>query len=133
MKAAEILTRAAELVGGDREATHGDKTKNHAAIAAVWNGLLTARRTWRGDTPLDAEDVAKLMVGLKLARTYGGAYNPDDYVDGAGYFGCAGEIRARQEAVTQSWVRAAQEQRPQDPALAAAMAGARRIAEDDGA
>ena len=44
--------------------------------------------------PLDAHDVATLMEGMKIARRYTGVFNPDDYVDGAGYAACAGEIAA---------------------------------------
>lgn len=94
-RAAELLTSAAALVGGDRERTHGSKLQNHAAIADVWNGILKARARWRpAEDPLDAHDVALMMAGLKIARTYGGQLNPDDYVDLAGYAGCAGEIAA---------------------------------------
>jgi hypothetical protein len=94
-KASEILTTAAQLVGGDRERTHGSKLQNHQAIADVWNGILKARARWRpAEDPLDARDVALMMIGLKVARAYGGAHNPDDYIDMAGYAGCAGEIAA---------------------------------------
>lgn len=99
VKASDILATAAKLVGGNREATHGDKVKNHTAIAEAWNGYLTARRVWKGDAPLTAEDAAKMMVILKIARTFGGGFNPDDFVDMGGYAGCAGEIRAQAEIV----------------------------------
>lgn len=102
MKAAEIATKAAELIGGDRERTHGDKTINHHKIAAVWNGILTAAGK-AGNLPLDAHDVANLMEGLKIARRYLGSFNADDYIDGAGYASVAGEIAAKQHEVNQSW------------------------------
>lgn len=106
MKAAEIATLAAGLVGGDREKTHGNKYQNHAAIAAVWNGILTAAGK-PTQQPLNAHDVANLMEGLKIARRYLGAYNADDYIDGAGYAAVAGEIAAEQEAIDQSHADAA--------------------------
>ncbi len=86
----EILTRAAEIVSGDREATHGPKERNHQNIADHWNAYLSGRLKGY----LTAKDVALMMVELKIARTKLGDYNPDDYVDGAGYFGVAGEIAA---------------------------------------
>jgi hypothetical protein len=92
MKAVEVATRAAELVGGERANTHGDKWLNHYNIACVWNGILAAAGK-RPQTPLDAHDVANLMEGLKIARRYTGEFNPDDYIDGAGYAACAAEIR----------------------------------------
>jgi len=35
-----------------------------------------------------------MMILLKMARQMTGEYNPDDFVDMAGYAGCAGEIAA---------------------------------------
>lgn len=92
MKAAEIATRAAELVGGDREKQHGTKFENFSKISTLWNAYLAIRRD--PGAPLDALDHAHLMVLLKIARTQLGAYNPDDAIDMAGYAACAGEIAA---------------------------------------
>ena len=33
-----------------------------------------------------------MLETFKIARRYSGSHNVDDYVDGAGYAGCAGEI-----------------------------------------
>jgi hypothetical protein len=93
MKAKEIALTAAELVGGDRAKSHGDKLLNHEKIASVWNGILMA--AGKGPmVPLNAHDVANMMEGLKIARRYCGAFNADDYIDGAGYSAVAGEIAA---------------------------------------
>lgn len=94
MKAGEIAAKAADLVGGDRETTHGNKLQNHAKIAMVWNGIMHAAGKPPA-YPLNAHDVANLMEGLKIARRYSGTFNPDDYVDGAGYAAVAGEIAAQ--------------------------------------
>lgn len=91
MKAAEICNNAAALVGGDRATTHGDKLENHTKIAHLWNGILLAAGK-APDRPLDAHDVANMMEALKIARRYAGTFNPDDYIDGAGYAAVAGEI-----------------------------------------
>lgn len=90
MKADDICKRAAELVGGDRAATHGDKRENHRHIAALWSAYLS--ETTKDCVVLTALDVALMMALLKIARTMEGSHNPDDYVDLAGYAGCAGEI-----------------------------------------
>jgi hypothetical protein len=95
MRASDIASAAAALVSGDRNQSHGDVLDNHERIAEVWNGILRAA----GKPPelaLDAHDVANLMEGLKIARRYAGTYNPDDYIDGAGYSAVAGEIKSRQ-------------------------------------
>jgi hypothetical protein len=97
MKAADIASKAAELVGGERAHVHGDKVINHDKIAAMWNGVLFAAGKVPA-VPLDGHDVANMMEALKIARRYLGRFNPDDYVDGAGYAACAGEIAAAAEA-----------------------------------
>lgn len=83
-RAGAVCARAAALVGGDREKTHGNKTTNHQNIAALWSAYLGVSIT--------ADQVALMMVLLKVARTKTGSLNHDDYVDMAGYAGVAGEI-----------------------------------------
>lgn len=85
--AAEVVGHAAELVGGDRASQHGDKVENHQHIAALWSAFL--------ERPITADQVALMMVLLKVARTKTGRLNRDDYVDMAGYAGVAGEIMGR--------------------------------------
>lgn len=96
--ARDIASRAADLVGGDRDRQHGQKADNFNRIAAVWNAYLGIRR--HKDAPLDAVDVGHLMALMKVARTQSGALNVDDYVDGAGYLACAGEVAL----INDSWV-----------------------------
>lgn len=88
--ASSILRHAAQLVAGDRAATHGPKERNHQNIADHWNAYLGDRVSPRL-TPLD---VALMMVELKVARTKAGSGLTlrDNYVDMAGYAGIAGEI-----------------------------------------
>ena len=93
MKADEILTCAADLVGGQRNEQHGEKTKNHENIAALWNAYLGIRH--EPGSPLSALDVAQMMVLLKLARTQLGKHNTDNWIDMAGYSGVAGEIAVK--------------------------------------
>ena len=102
MKATEIAGKAAELVGGDRAAQHGDKVENFTKIAAIWNGALSAAGILTS-RPLDAHDVCNLMEAMKIARRYTGHFNPDDYIDGAGYSACAGEVRKKQMDADKSW------------------------------
>jgi hypothetical protein len=92
--AKEVCACAADLVGGDRAAQHGDKIENFTRIATIWNGTLDAMGI-ETSRLLDAHDVAGLMEAMKIARRYSGSFNPDDYVDGAGYAGVAYEIRWR--------------------------------------
>jgi len=91
MNKAEITKAAYDLVSGDRANTHGEAYLNHHKIACVWNGILMAAGTLTSPS-LTAHDVANMMEGLKIARRYLGAFNIDDYIDGAGYAAVAGEI-----------------------------------------
>ena len=95
MLAADALSRALNLVDGERARTHGDKYINHSKIAALWNAYLVNAGKLRDDAALDATDVALLMLLLKIARTQsGGAHNDDNFVDMAGYAGVAAETAA---------------------------------------
>jgi hypothetical protein len=95
VSAGSIINRAAELVGGDRQRTHGDKLPNHENIARLWNAYLLNKKNYTVGLPLSALDVAHMMALLKIARTQLGEFNPDNYVDLAGYAGVAGEIAER--------------------------------------
>jgi hypothetical protein len=97
LAAADICSQAATLVGGDRAVTHGDKLITFANTAELWNAILYAKWRRDGGVPprLDALDVANMLEAFKIARRYSGTHNIDDYIDGAGYAGCAGEIAAK--------------------------------------
>lgn len=90
IQATEMATRAAELIGGERDRQHGAKRDNFNRIAIGWNAWLAMRRD--PAAPLDGHDVGIMMAMFKFARTQSGEFNPDDYIDGAGYTACAGEV-----------------------------------------
>lgn len=78
-----ILVEADEIAGEDRSRDYGHPKQNHERIAAIWNVQL-------GDKlkqPIEAREVALLMIGLKLARE---ANTPkrDNLIDIAGYVKC---------------------------------------------
>jgi len=89
MPARDVLEAATRLVGGDRATAHGSMLGTHENIAQLWNGYL-----YNVDR-VKASDVANMMELLKVARRKQGVFNPDDYIDGAGYaavaFECAEE------------------------------------------
>ena len=100
MKANEVCSTAAQLVDGARAAQHGDKLINFQNTADLWNSIIMAKARSQAATyyvmpMLDALDVANMLEALKIARRYSGTHNLDDYVDGAGYASCAGEIAER--------------------------------------
>jgi hypothetical protein len=103
--AGAICITAAELITGSRQVAHGDKTINFANTADLWNAILWAKARKAGVLAfdprvfhLDALDVANMLEAFKIARRYSGSHNIDNYIDGAGYAGCAGEIAERLNA-----------------------------------
>lgn len=77
----EILEQAAEVVY-DRPDQHGEPEDSFERIADLWGAYLGV-----SGTPLDIddEDVANMMILLKVARNAEGHYHADNYVDIAGY------------------------------------------------
>ena len=75
----EILAEAAETVY-ERPDQHGEPEDSFHRIARMWDAYLGP-----GNTSVDAEDVANMMVLLKVARNAEGHYHEDNYVDIAGY------------------------------------------------
>lgn len=94
--AEDVVRRAAELVGGERAAQHGDKLDNFAKIARLWTAYMV--NAGLINTDLSASQAADMMELLKVARRQSGGFNPDDYIDSAGYAGVAFEIRSREIA-----------------------------------
>lgn len=80
----DILETAIKMVNGSRDHDHGEPENNFEIIANLWSLYI--------GTELSSEDVAIMMILLKVARIASGKYNPDNYVDIAGYASCAGEI-----------------------------------------
>jgi len=91
MTAKKVLETALNLIGGDRASTHGSMLENHENIAKLWNGYLYNKEE------LSASDVANMMELMKVARRKAGAFNADDYVDGAGYAAVAYECAEGEE------------------------------------
>jgi hypothetical protein len=79
-----ILSTARSYITRDRQADHGDAEDNFSRIAGYWS-LHTG-------VTLTATDVAVMMALLKVARIKQNPQHVDNWVDGAGYFACGGEI-----------------------------------------
>ena len=85
MNRKEVLDTAIKTVCEERQDSYGTPEDNFAIIADLWSGYL-------GDVRLDAEDVAIMMILLKIARIQTGKFKPDNYIDIAGYAACAAEV-----------------------------------------
>lgn len=98
MNTTEILDKAKKLVSGDRHQKHGDKVVNHENIARLWSSYLQNKTQL--NINLMPEDVANLMILLKVARSQAGQHNIDDYVDTCGYASIAGEIAQKRTEIS---------------------------------
>ncbi len=87
MNREEILEKAKAIVTGERENAYGSPEDNFASIAELWSMFL--------GVGIDSEDVATMMILLKVARIRGGQAKADNWVDIAGYAACGGEIQGR--------------------------------------
>jgi hypothetical protein len=96
--AASFCLEAARLVSTDRRPQNIDKLINFKTTSLLWDAYLDCKRTARDTEMLTPHDVACMMELFKIARRFMGTYNADNYVDAAGYAGCAGELAAQQEA-----------------------------------
>lgn len=84
----DILETAIKMVNGSRQEDYGVPENNFSVIAKLWSAYYGCN--------FSAHDVA-MMLGLVKVGRISNAYKKgkcyrDGYVDGAGYFSCAGEI-----------------------------------------
>jgi hypothetical protein len=81
----EILEAAYDAVYG-RDDEYGTPEDNFATIAGMWHEYLYAKcRGEGGSITIEPQDVAYMMILLKVSRASNGEYNRDNDVDIAGY------------------------------------------------
>lgn len=88
-----ILDQAAAIVDRDREQTYGSPAKNLNTIAAFWSAWLRARGLLTPLANLNYEDVACMMVLLKMGRLSNDPTHVDSSVDACGYLYLLEKIR----------------------------------------
>ena len=87
----EILEKAKACVCGEREQDYGSPEDSFAAIADHWSVYLHRIGYLLPHQELTPEDVALMMILLKVARQTGRG-KVDNWIDIAGYAACGGEI-----------------------------------------
>lgn len=81
----EALREAARIISGERNKQYGNPEDNFERTAKIWSVIL--------DIEITNEDVAMMMVGLKVARYASkSGFQPDTWVDIAGYAACGYEV-----------------------------------------
>lgn len=84
----EIIEKAKDLINGDRAKDYGDAKDNFDRIAVAWSWWLSKRLS----SEITANDVALMMVLLKMARLRDNRLHEDSYYDLIGYAALAGEV-----------------------------------------
>ena len=81
-----VLDEAHHVIYGDREKTYGHPAKNLIAIATMWEGYLFSRGLLTDEADgIQPEDVACMMMLLKIARLGNAPDHHDSLVDVCGY------------------------------------------------
>lgn len=89
MNRTECLQAAKEIVTSDRENIYGSPEDNFELVSEFWVSYLSSKSVFY------PQDVANMMILLKVARAATGKFNADNYIDIAGYAACACEIGDR--------------------------------------
>jgi hypothetical protein len=89
----QTLETAIGLTNGDRNKAYGPPINNLTDCAELWNTYIRAKQRATDKLELDAEDVAWMMVLVKMARSFQRGYHPDNYNDASAYSAIAGECR----------------------------------------
>lgn len=83
-----VLREAEAIIYGDREQTYGDPSKNLKRIAALWDTYL--------DREITADDVANMMILLKIARLMNSPGHRDSLIDICGYTALVERIHGKE-------------------------------------
>ncbi len=85
-----VLEEAKRCICQDRQNQYGEPEDSFFTIAQFWSTYLVGEH--KLSHILSKEDVAIMMVLLKVARTNGHKHHVDNYVDMAGYAALAAEL-----------------------------------------
>ena len=88
MNREETLEEALKIVTKDRQNAYGTPEDNFSCIAGLWSAYL--------GHPITSQQVAVLMILLKVARSKSSPAYSDNYVDICGYAACAAEVSSHE-------------------------------------
>lgn len=86
----DILDKAKTIINGERQGTYGNAEDSFSVIAQMWTAYL--------GRDLTSEDVANMMILMKVARNSSGVYKDDNWIDICGYAALGGEIQSKYES-----------------------------------
>lgn len=91
-----ILLRADETIHGPREEEYGNKLQNFTQIAMLFQGTLATKL--KLGSCITPDDVALLMMQVKIARLAKTPNHKDSILDIAGYAGCMDELQLQRDS-----------------------------------
>ena len=86
-----LLKEAISITTSDRNAAYGNPEDNFANIAAYWSSYLT--QSTKVDIVISPQDVAHMMILMKVARLATNPTHYDSLLDIAGYAACGEDCR----------------------------------------
>ena len=90
-----LLEEAIKITSQDRNAVYGSPEDNFQNIANFWNAYLTQVPGQGNIIPLTSQDIAHLMILMKMARLNTNPSHRDSLVDIAGYAACGEDCRVK--------------------------------------
>lgn len=87
-----LMVEAADTILNKRPGVHGSAENSFAMIGEMWSVFLRHNRAVRGTDVILPQDVAHMMVQMKMARISYGSTNRDNPVDIIGYSALAGML-----------------------------------------
>jgi len=90
-----LLEEATKITAQDRNKEYGAPEDNFQNIANYWNTYLTTIPKQGNIVPLTSQDVAHLMILMKMARLNTNPGHRDSLVDIAGYAACGEDCRVK--------------------------------------
>lgn len=92
---AALLQEALKITAQDRNSAYGNPEDNFQNIANFWNAYLTQVPGQGNIIPLTSQDIAHLMILMKMARLNTNPSHRDSLVDIAGYAACGEDCRVK--------------------------------------
>lgn len=87
-----VLQEAERIINGERAKAYGDSVYNDfKTIGELWSVVLNTRHGT--SVVVSSDDVAMMMLLLKVSRSIKNTTHRDSLVDIAGYAGCAAKLR----------------------------------------
>jgi hypothetical protein len=97
MNREQILSKAENLINGQRAKDYGDAYQNHQRIAEGWNVIMQEAYSVFGY--LTPSHVALMMDWLKTCRLLSTLDHEDSWVDKAGYTALGAEFALKEKQV----------------------------------